>query len=148
MRRFCDACSLQAKGVVSRACPACPSSSGALKRTFGGQWGGLAHVICTQCIPETYFLQAETLEEATGFDEIPHHRRDEIPCSLCDDPEKKWSGAKLRCAAKECSAAFHVTCAQGEGLLTRCSGGAEVFCRQHSARKGRCTSQKKRKTPS
>lgn len=128
---LCDPC---AAGLDPQAlaCPACPNRGGALKRTRKGLWGGWSHVVCTVFLPETGFLQPETLGDAAGFDLIPEARK-RLKCSICADAKLKASGSKVQCHHGKCTKAFHVTCAMKRRLVLELSDeGNFVFCDAHA----------------
>lgn len=78
-----------------------------LKRTAGNNW---VHVVCALWIPELRFATAELLESIEGIGSIPSAKYGQI-CKLC----KTSKGVCVSC--HQCSAVFHVTCAQQYGYL-------------------------------
>eukprot|EP00667_Euglena_gracilis_P002303 EG_transcript_2304 len=122
-------------------CEFCPSRVGAFKRTSRGNWG---HVVCAQWIPQLGFNNADFVDVIVGEERLLPHRRNALTCMVCDSEE----GVCIRCCARGCEAAYHVTCAmqrdydmfvpEEEGTPRRCLS----YCPRHSleaeeAQKGR-----------
>ncbi|MCJ1283740.1 putative PHD type zinc finger protein with BAH domain-containing protein [Xylographa opegraphella] len=77
-----------------------------LKRTSGNNW---VHVVCAVWTSYIKFGSAELLEPAEGIGSIPQSRYGQV-CKLC----KTTVGVCTTC--HKCSATFHVSCAQHNGL--------------------------------
>ena len=114
-------------------CILCPIKGGAFKQTLDGRW---AHVICALWIPEVRFANPVFLEPIDGIKEIPIARW-KLTCQVCH----RRMGACIQCAKQNCYAAFHVTCAQQDGLQmaveVQKNGDVKklAYCRLHSQRK-------------
>ena len=114
-------------------CIFCPSKGGAFKQTLDGRW---AHVICAIWIPEVQFANPVFLEPIDGMKEIPVARW-KLTCQVC----RRRMGACIQCAKQNCYTAFHVTCAQQDGLQMKIEAqkNGEVkkmaFCRAHSQKR-------------
>ncbi|KAF9436937.1 putative PHD type zinc finger protein with BAH domain-containing protein [Entomortierella beljakovae] len=78
----------------------------ALKKTTGNNW---AHILCAVWIPETTFVDTETLSPIESIGKIRQERWKQS-CSIC----KQKSGACVSCG-EGCKKAFHVTCARDSG---------------------------------
>lgn len=76
-----------------------------LKRTSGNNW---VHVMCAIFAPELRFGDAKLLEPVEGINSLPQSRYSQT-CKVC----KSTDGVCVAC--KNCSATFHVTCAQRHG---------------------------------
>ncbi|XP_072032481.1 LOW QUALITY PROTEIN: uncharacterized protein [Amphiura filiformis] len=116
---FCRKCESQERAARVR-CELCPQREGALKRTDSGSW---AHVVCALYIPEVCFANVSTMEPIL-LTSVPHDRYSKV-CCLCETKgrESKASmGACMTCNKNGCRQAFHVTCAQQEGLLCEEAG--------------------------
>lgn len=114
----------------------CPNKEGGFKQTVNGQW---AHLLCAIWINETWVSNTVFMEPIDGIESIPKQRW-RLICSLC----KKRAGACIQCSKSSCYTAYHVTCAQQNGLYlklgtdsgattTEDSGGANIsYCEKHS----------------
>ncbi|XP_063892499.1 protein AF-10 isoform X11 [Helicoverpa armigera] len=101
-------------------CELCPSKSGALKRSDTGGW---AHVVCALYIPEVRFGNVTSMEPIV-LRLIPPERYNKT-CYICQDVGKTHratAGACMQCNKSGCKQQFHVTCAQGLGLLCEEAG--------------------------
>ena len=78
-----------------------------LKRTTGNNW---IHVNCAVWIPEIRFANAKLLDTAENIGSIQPHRWEQV-CKLC----KSAAGVCTSC--HQCSASFHVGCAQQYGYV-------------------------------
>ncbi|KAI9595406.1 JmjC domain, hydroxylase-domain-containing protein [Syncephalis fuscata] len=112
-------------------CLLCPLREGPLLPVDDGRW---VHRICATCVPETGIMCAphSSSEYATNIDKIPEARW-KLKCQICSDKH----GACVQCVKGKCVRAFHVTCAQSQGLcLRRIVDGEpdafECFCAQHN----------------
>lgn len=76
-----------------------------LKRTSGNNW---VHVTCAMFSPEIRFGDARLLEPVEGISSLPQSRYSNT-CKAC----KSMDGICVAC--KQCSATFHVACAQRHG---------------------------------
>jgi hypothetical protein len=85
-------------------CVICLQGGSGKKRTDQGTW---AHVSCAYEIPECYFGDIEHVDEIKGVEKILKARFGTLQCILCHQRH----GAKVQCAAKHCTAAFHPRCA-------------------------------------
>ncbi|XP_050560307.1 protein AF-10 isoform X9 [Spodoptera frugiperda] len=116
---FCRKCeSPETKNKVR--CELCPSKSGALKRSDTGGW---AHVVCALYIPEVRFGNVTSMEPIV-LRLIPPERYNKT-CYICQDLGKTHranAGACMQCNKSGCKQQFHVTCAQGLGLLCEEAG--------------------------
>lgn len=114
-------------------CIFCPNKGGAFKQTLDGRW---AHVICAVWIPEVQFANPVFLEPIDGIKEIPIARW-KLTCQVC----RRRMGACIQCAKQNCYVAFHVTCAQQDGLQMKIEvqKNGEVkklaYCRLHSQKR-------------
>ena len=77
----------------------------AVKSTSEDNW---VHILCAIFNPEIKFAKAKSLERAEGISSIPTHRWSQI-CQVCGHDY----GVCVNC--KQCSVAYHVTCAQMYG---------------------------------
>lgn len=119
-----------------QSCVLCPNKEGAFKQTVNGQW---AHLVCAIWINETWVSNTVFMEPIDGIESIPKQRW-RLICNLC----RKRAGACIQCSKSSCYTAYHVTCAQKQGLYlklgtssgattTEDSGGANIsFCDKHS----------------
>uniref|UniRef100_A0A2A4IZP9 PHD-type domain-containing protein n=1 Tax=Heliothis virescens TaxID=7102 RepID=A0A2A4IZP9_HELVI len=101
-------------------CELCPSKSGALKRSDTGGW---AHVVCALYIPEVRFGNVTSMEPIV-LRLIPPERYNKT-CYICQDlgkTHRATAGACMQCNKSGCKQQFHVTCAQGLGLLCEEAG--------------------------
>ncbi|CAH0578410.1 unnamed protein product [Chrysodeixis includens] len=101
-------------------CELCPSKSGALKRSDTGGW---AHVVCALYIPEVRFGNVTSMEPIV-LRLIPPERYNKS-CYICQELGKNHranAGACMQCNKSGCKQQFHVTCAQGLGLLCEEAG--------------------------
>ncbi|XP_037076344.1 protein AF-10-like [Pollicipes pollicipes] len=111
---FCRKCESQERAARVR-CELCPSKGGALKRTDQNGW---AHVVCALYIPEVRFGDVATMEPIL-VSIVPPDRFSKS-CCLCElhgRASKAQAGACMSCNKPGCRLSFHVTCAQGHGLL-------------------------------
>ncbi|KAJ8951910.1 hypothetical protein NQ318_019889 [Aromia moschata] len=118
---YCRKCESQERAVKVK-CELCPSKYGALKRTDNSGW---AHVVCALYIPEVRFGNVTTMEPIQ-LQLIPAERFNKV-CYICEEKGKASSatvGACMQCNKAGCKQQFHVTCAQGLGLL--CEGGGKL----------------------
>lgn len=116
---YCRKCESQERAVKVK-CELCPSKYGALKRTDNGGW---AHVVCALYIPEVRFGNVTTMEPIQ-LQLIPQERFNKV-CYICDEGNKSsvaGVGACMQCNKSGCKQQFHVTCAQGLGLLCEEAG--------------------------
>ncbi|TKR87480.1 hypothetical protein L596_011871 [Steinernema carpocapsae] len=143
---FCRRC--QISPSIAVPCAACFQSTGALKRTTCGRW---AHVVCTIWVSEMHFGNTAFMEPIENVD-VALKRRRKLRCVVC----KRKGGACLQCSKKQCSFAFHVTCAIAAGFEMRIDEPEEgeasveaqvyshfIFCPYHSYRDRK--DQKKRR---
>lgn len=105
------------------ACPLCPETKGAYKRTAEGGW---AHLICALWIPETGVANSTFMEPIIGIPEIPKSRW-KLGCYLC----KQKVGAPIQCANKNCYTAFHAACGRNCGLYMKLGDENVAFCDRH-----------------
>lgn len=116
---FCRKCESQERAARVR-CELCPNRDGALKRTDTNSW---AHVVCALYIPEVRFGNVSTMEPIVlGL--VPQERYLKV-CYLCEQRgrgSRAASGACMQCNKSGCKQTFHVTCAQGAGLLCEEAG--------------------------
>ncbi|XP_074604904.1 uncharacterized protein LOC141858139 isoform X2 [Brevipalpus obovatus] len=111
---FCRKCESQERQARVR-CELCPSKDGALKKTDNHGW---AHVVCALYIPEVRFGDVATMEPIL-LAMIPPDRFHKT-CYICEEQGKESKasiGACMQCNKPGCKQNFHVTCAQGAGLL-------------------------------
>ncbi|XP_077302403.1 uncharacterized protein LOC143922884 isoform X2 [Arctopsyche grandis] len=116
---FCRKCESPDRQTKVR-CELCPSRSGALKRSDSGGW---AHVVCALYIPEVRFGNVTSMEPII-LQLIPPERYNKT-CYICHDLGKihrSSVGACMQCNKSGCKQQFHVTCAQGLGLLCEEAG--------------------------
>ncbi|CAH1113743.1 unnamed protein product [Psylliodes chrysocephalus] len=116
---YCRKCESQERSVKVK-CELCPSKYGALKRTDNSGW---AHVVCALYIPEVRFGNVTTMEPIQ-LQLIPAERFNKI-CYICEEkgkPSNANVGACMQCNKIGCKQQFHVTCAQGLGLLCEEAG--------------------------
>ncbi|VDM25632.1 unnamed protein product [Toxocara canis] len=121
-------------------CELCPFGDGALKRTDSDGW---AHVICALYIPEVRFGDVHSMDPVI-ISGVPIERFQQ-PCYLCSErgeDKRALQGACMSCNKPGCKKAFHVTCAQAEGLLCEEGGGSKNvkycgYCAAH-AKKAKC----------
>ncbi|KAJ8940076.1 hypothetical protein NQ314_010910 [Rhamnusium bicolor] len=116
---YCRKCESQERSVKVK-CELCPSKYGALKRTDNSGW---AHVVCALYIPEVRFGNVTTMEPIQ-LQLIPAERFNKV-CYICEEKGKASSstvGACMQCNKAGCRQQFHVTCAQGLGLLCEEAG--------------------------
>ncbi|XP_074025329.1 coiled coil domain containing protein Alhambra isoform X7 [Leptinotarsa decemlineata] len=116
---YCRKCESQERSVKVK-CELCPSRYGALKRTDNSGW---AHVVCALYIPEVRFGNVTTMEPIQ-LQLIPAERFNKV-CYICDEkkrPSSSTVGACMQCNKAGCRQQFHVTCAQGVGLLCEEAG--------------------------
>ncbi|XP_025833599.1 protein AF-10 isoform X2 [Agrilus planipennis] len=103
-----------------KKCELCPSKYGALKKTDNSGW---AHVVCALYIPEVRFGNVTTMEPIQ-LQLIPAERFNKV-CYICEEqgkPSNATVGACMQCNKTGCKQQFHVTCAQGLGLLCEEAG--------------------------
>ncbi|KAL8596917.1 hypothetical protein ACOMHN_062287 [Nucella lapillus] len=119
---YCRKCESQERAARVR-CELCPQKDGALKRTDTGGW---CHVVCALYIPEACFGNVDTMEPII-LKHVPHEKFTKV-CYICDenkrDVTKNCTGACMQCNKTGCRQFFHVTCAQGLGLLCEESGNS------------------------
>lgn len=119
---FCKRCESQERQVRVK-CELCPSKDGALKRTDNSGW---AHIVCALYIPEVKFGNNSTMEPIR-IGEVPYERYQKS-CYICEDKgdsmNAKGKGACISCHYPSCRRNFHVTCAQGPGLLCEQENGS------------------------
>ncbi|XP_018575160.1 protein AF-10 [Anoplophora glabripennis] len=116
---YCRKCESQERSVKVK-CELCPSKYGALKRTDNSGW---AHVVCALYIPEVRFGNVTTMEPIQ-LQLIPAERFNKV-CYICEEKGKASNstvGACMQCNKAGCKQQFHVTCAQGLGLLCEEAG--------------------------
>ncbi|KAJ1522696.1 hypothetical protein ONE63_001857 [Megalurothrips usitatus] len=116
---FCRKCESQERAVRVR-CELCPIKDGALKRTDNQAW---AHVVCALYIPEVRFGNVTTMEPII-LQLVPAERFNKT-CYICEEQGKgsrAVQGACMNCNKPGCKQQFHVTCAQGLGLLCEEAG--------------------------
>lgn len=116
---FCRKCE-SGENKAKVRCELCPSKSGALKRSDTGGW---AHVVCALYIPEVRFGNVTSMEPIV-LRLIPPERYNKT-CYICADQGKSHrasAGACMQCNKSGCKQQFHVTCAQGLGLLCEEAG--------------------------
>ncbi|XP_044742552.1 protein AF-10-like isoform X2 [Chrysoperla carnea] len=116
---YCRKCESQERSARVR-CELCPSKDGALKRTDNAGW---AHVVCALYIPEVRFGNVTTMEPII-LQLIPAERFNKL-CYICEEMGKgsrATFGACMQCNKSGCKQQFHVTCAQGLGLLCEEAG--------------------------
>ncbi|CAG9863164.1 unnamed protein product [Phyllotreta striolata] len=116
---YCRKCESQERSVKVK-CELCPSKYGALKRTDNSGW---AHVVCALYIPEVRFGNVTTMEPIQ-LQLIPPERFNKL-CYICEEkgkPSNATVGACMQCNRVGCKQQFHVTCAQGLGLLCEEAG--------------------------
>ncbi|GJQ70622.1 hypothetical protein Trydic_g23013 [Trypoxylus dichotomus] len=116
---YCRKCESQERSVKVK-CELCPSKYGALKRTDNSGW---AHVVCALYIPEVRFGNVTTMEPIQ-LQLIPAERFNKV-CYICEEngkPSNATIGACMQCNKAGCKQQFHVTCAQGLGLLCEEAG--------------------------
>ncbi|KAJ8737633.1 hypothetical protein PYW08_000228 [Mythimna loreyi] len=115
---YCRKC--ESPDTKNKRCELCPSKSGALKRSDTGGW---AHVVCALYIPEVRFGNVTSMEPIV-LRLIPPERFNKT-CYICQDqgkPHRANAGACMQCNKSGCKQQFHVTCAQGLGLLCEEAG--------------------------
>ncbi|KAJ8737342.1 hypothetical protein PYW07_000613 [Mythimna separata] len=115
---YCRKC--ESPDTKNKRCELCPSKSGALKRSDTGGW---AHVVCALYIPEVRFGNVTSMEPIV-LRLIPQERFNKT-CYICQDqgkPHRANAGACMQCNKSGCKQQFHVTCAQGLGLLCEEAG--------------------------
>ncbi|KAF9199294.1 putative PHD type zinc finger protein with BAH domain-containing protein [Haplosporangium sp. Z 27] len=109
----CDTCSNNQNPTCSTNynCVLCTrlSEEGpqAVKKTTGNNW---AHILCAVWMPETSFVDVETLSPVESIGKIRQDRWKQA-CSIC----RQKSGACIGCGEGYCKKAFHVTCAREAG---------------------------------
>ncbi|CAH1395564.1 unnamed protein product [Nezara viridula] len=110
---YCRKCESQERSVKVR-CELCPNKEGALKPTDNNAW---AHVVCALYIPEVRFGNVTTMEPII-LAQIPQERYNKT-CYICEERSRSRAnvGACMQCNKAGCRQQFHVTCAQGLGLL-------------------------------
>ncbi|KAG0242763.1 putative PHD type zinc finger protein with BAH domain-containing protein [Mortierella sp. GBA43] len=110
----CDTCLNTRNPTCSKAynCVLCTKTSEqspqALKRTTGNNW---AHILCAIWIPETNFVDVDSLSPIESIGRIRHERWKQA-CSIC----KQKTGACVGCS-EGCKKVFHVTCAREAGYV-------------------------------
>ncbi|KJE94197.1 hypothetical protein CAOG_04877 [Capsaspora owczarzaki ATCC 30864] len=136
---FCYPC---AHSLTDAKCIFCPNRGGALKPCAPSKitarlrpnGPALAHISCAMWIPEVSFGDADAMEPVESVDNIPRDRW-QLPCDTCYQNKQ---GAPIQCSVKTCMKAFHVTCAQREGLHMEIqdikSGDISyvAYCRKHT----------------
>ncbi|KAM8977253.1 bromodomain and PHD finger-containing protein 3 [Pelodytes ibericus] len=149
---LCRCCLQSPSSPVS--CVLCPNQGGAFKQTSDGRW---VHVVCAIWIPEVCFANTVFLEPVEGVNNIPPARW-KLMCYLC---KQKGHGAAIQCHKANCYTAFHVSCAQQEGLFMKVEPVREIglngttfsvrktaFCGAHSPsgtpynKKSKCNEQR------
>jgi len=116
---YCRKCESQ-EGNVKVKCELCPNKDGALKPTDNNAW---AHVVCALYIPEVRFGNVTTMEPII-LAQIPAERYNKT-CYIFEESNKgsrAGIGACMQCNKSGCRQQFHVTCAQGLGLLCEEAG--------------------------
>lgn len=110
---YCRKCESQERSIKVR-CELCPNKEGALKPTDNDAW---AHVVCALYIPEVRFGNVTTMEPII-LAQIPQERYNKT-CYICEERSRSRAnvGACMQCNKAGCRQQFHVTCAQGLGLL-------------------------------
>ncbi|KAK3805501.1 MAG: PHD-zinc-finger like domain-containing protein [Benniella sp.] len=132
---LCRKCMLSPQMPVS--CIFCPAEGGAFKQTTNSRW---AHLLCASWIPEVGVANTVYMEPIDNIDKIPASRW-KLTCYIC----KLRMGACIQCDTKNCSKAFHVTCARRAHLymtsqLSKVSSSEEqvliyrAHCHKHKPR--------------
>ncbi|XP_055680624.1 PHD finger protein 14 isoform X2 [Lutzomyia longipalpis] len=108
---FCEACKAGAQDPI---CELCPNKGGIYKETDVGKW---VHLICALYVPGVAFGEVDQLSSVTLF-EMPYSKWGAKTCSICEDARYARTGVCIGCDAGMCKTYFHVSCAQGAGLLS------------------------------
>ena len=98
---------------------------GVLKKTDDNRW---AHVLCSLYIAEVRFGNNTTMEPIIISAVAASSFGSKI-CYICEEmknPEKQY-GVCLPCHKPSCKVVFHVTCAQGRGLLCEEKGELRFY---------------------
>ncbi|KXN72279.1 hypothetical protein CONCODRAFT_26480, partial [Conidiobolus coronatus NRRL 28638] len=128
---LCRKCMVSPSNPVS--CLLCPNEGGAFKQTTNNKW---AHVLCADWVPETSFVNLDTMEPIANVDQIPKSRW-KLLCYIC----KQKQGAPIQCSIKSCTTAFHATCAREAKFYMKIKLNKynvldwKVFCHRHTPMK-------------
>nr|CAB3451194.1 unnamed protein product [Digitaria exilis] len=111
-------------------CSMCHGTSGAFRKTTGGQW---VHAFCAEWLLETNYVRGQE-NPVEGVESLVEGKD---TCCLC----LRKVGMCLRCSSGDCHITFHPTCARNSGFYMNTKGFGSTF--QHKAYCGKHSAQQK-----